>query len=90
MNRELNPVRMTPEVREKLRKYHLGSGKGCSYPKLYGRHVHRIIAEQIIGRPLYPEEVVHHIDGNKQNNSVDNLQVLPNQAEHARIHFKKG
>jgi hypothetical protein len=61
-----------------------------SYRKLLGRHEQRRVAEAKIGRPLRKGEVVHHIDGNKLNNSPDNLMVLQSQAEHARIHFSKG
>ena len=88
MNRELNPTRMTPKVREKLRKSKLGTGDGHSYEKTYGKHTHRIVAEQMIGRPLEPGEIVHHIDGNKRNNDPSNLMVMT-QAEHCRLHFTK-
>lgn len=60
-----------------------------TYPKLKGRHLHRVIAEQKLGRPLVPGEIVHHDDENKQNNDPKNLIVLPNQAEHARLHIKR-
>lgn len=66
-----------------------GKGTGKSYPKFLGRHLHRQVAEQILGRPLRTGEVVHHIDGNKLNNDPTNIQVLPSQSEHARIHFSK-
>lgn len=46
---------------------------------------HREIAAQKLGRPLTSEEVVHHIDGVKTNNSPDNLLVTT-QSAHARIH----
>ena len=36
---------------------------------------HRIIMENHIGRILNPNEVVHHIDGNKLNNNIENLQL---------------
>lgn len=62
------------------------TGQGVSYVKLKGRHMHRVLAEEKIGRALIKGEVVHHIDGNKRNNSPDNLEVLKNQSEHAKLH----
>jgi len=86
MNRALNPDRMTSELRSKLREAKLNSGDGVSYEKFYGRHKHRLVAELMLGRPLKPKEVVHHIDGNKRNNDPKNLMVFSSQAEHARWH----
>lgn len=86
LNVELNPTRMTLETRKKVRKSRLGTGKGESYTKTFGRHTHRIVAEKTIGRKLKKGEVVHHIDENKRNNHPLNLMVFPNQAAHAAWH----
>ncbi len=86
LNRELNPERMTPETRAKLRDAHLGKGECHGYSKIYSRAAHRVVMEQMLGRPLKPEEVVHHRDFNRYNNSPENLQLFENSAAHARFH----
>ena len=49
--------------------------------------LHRVIAENKIGRELLPNEDVHHIDENKNNNDPNNLRVLT-KSEHSKIHKK--
>ena len=61
-------------------------GTKDSYRKVRGRHEHRTVAEEKLGRKLKKGEVVHHIDGNKRNNHPDNLEVMM-QSDHAREHF---
>ena len=87
LNQELNPSRMTPEVRRKLRNARLDSGEGKTYSKFYGRHTHRVVAEKMLGRMLRPGEVVHHIDGDKRNNRPENLMVFASQSEHVAWHI---
>lgn len=63
---------------------------GIIQAKIFGTHAHRILAEEVIGRPLKKGEVVHHKDGNPINNLIDNLEVLSSQVEHAKLHCKNG
>jgi hypothetical protein len=44
--------------------------------------VHRNVVENAIGRLLLPNEVVHHIDKNKQNNNIENLMLFNNGGAH--------
>lgn len=48
----------------------------------------RILMEQKLGRPLEPNEDVHHIDGNTDNNSLNNLE-LRKHGDHQREHSQK-
>jgi hypothetical protein len=58
------------------------------HPNCYcnGRYpFHRLVVENHIGRYLTPEEHVHHIDFDKQNNNKENLLICSN-SEHQKIH----
>lgn len=45
---------------------------------------HRLVMEGKLGRLLERHEVVHHIDGNPENNHPDNLMVFQSNPQHLR------
>mgnify|MGYP006921294956 CR=1 FL=1 len=73
------------------------SGGGYKYARTKPLHpkansnglypLHRVLAENKIGRQLKSDEVVHHKDGNKENNKISNLVVLTRSA-HSKEHHK--
>lgn len=63
--------------------HHLADVRGYAYE-------HRLVAEAKLGRRLTPGEIAHHIDGNKQNNNPDNIEVVASAAHHHVHHRKPG
>jgi DNA-directed RNA polymerase subunit RPC12/RpoP len=62
---------------------------GKNYPYRNGGYAHirehQYIMEMHLGRRLMKGEIVHHIDGNKRNNNIDNL-YLTTVDEHNKLH----
>ena len=55
--------------------------------KVNGKKIdeHRYVMEQYLGRPLSRYEIVHHKDGNKRNNDINNLEVM-DLSQHTKLH----
>lgn len=89
------PRTFTSEHCKKISEAKLGKGKGLSKkPNGYleitlgenkGRGLHRVVVEKTLGRKLDAGEVVHHINGVRDDNRPENLEVMT-RGEHARLH----
>jgi hypothetical protein len=70
-----------------MRKFYYGK-KGYPRWRDSNEPVHRTVAENKIGRPLKPWEVVHHRDDDKGNFRRENLGVM-SRSFHSKIESKK-
>ena len=49
---------------------------------------HRVISEQILGRKLLKDEIVHHRNGIRWDNRQENLEVM-DKHDHAKLHGQR-
>jgi hypothetical protein len=83
------------KMSEAKKKYWEGKSKGVTLkPSGYyeittgknkGRSVHVVLMEQKIGRRIYSHECVHHKDGDRSNNDIENLELMT-KSGHTRLH----
>lgn len=71
--------------------HNLGKGRSMRYGYITiyvegkWKSEHNVIMEQSIGRKLTKDEIVHHINENKIDNRIENLQLLT-KSEHVALH----
>lgn len=51
--------------------------------------LHRHIMQQHIGRDLLPHEIVHHKNHDKNDNRIENLEIM-DRSSHSKLHAKDG
>jgi len=97
MNRHGVPIRGASAVRARTRRRTRHPGTGYvshyvpdhPYTQTSGYVLeHRLVMEKKIGGYLDPSEVVHHIDQDVSNNSVENLILFESIAEHTKHHLE--
>lgn len=49
---------------------------------------HRLVVEKALGRHLRPNEIIHHVNEEKTDNRIENLQVMT-QAQHLALHRRQ-
>lgn len=69
---ELRPLRTTAPPGS-------GTTNKSGYRVVRGKLEHRVVMEEKLGRPMRDDETVHHINGNRQDNRPENLELWVRQ-----------
>lgn len=86
----------TIESREKIRVAHRGNGEKLVKGRVHiyspdnpmsrsndgYTSRSRLTMSETLGRPLEPEEIVHHVDGDTTNDKPNNLRLYATQSDH--------
>lgn len=67
-------------IYERQKDHHFANSTGYVFQ-------HRLIYERYYGCSLLPRAIIHHIDGNRANNDISNLE-LSSQSKHCGNHNK--
>jgi hypothetical protein len=65
-------------IREKFQWYVTPAGYvRRSKPGGGSEYQHRVVMEESLGRELFPDENIHHKNGNRSDNRIENLELWP-------------
>jgi len=84
--------RLNDYIKKESSKW-LGMGKKGKSISIDGYYVysdvkvHRTIMERYLKRKLLPTEIVHHINGDKLDNRIENLEILSRSQHNKKHHF---